>query len=243
MKKCLFKIAFTLSSPRLTAFLLFYAVIFIFAASLKIPSLGVPAVQAQYFESWFCLIWKIPFLGGKFIGLCALINLFASSLRFGGRGLAGLGFSLVHIALMLLIVSAFLQGAWRKEGSIFLNLNESSNKIHTLLPDGSVEETFTIPFYLELVKVEEKSWENTNIPSHYSSLVKFHYQDKVQEKLISMNKPASFGSWTFYQFRIGGKSSELQAVRNPASLLPIVAITLIFIGMLYTFLFKIFYKR
>ncbi len=244
MKGLYFKIAYWLSSPRLTLFLLFYAVLFIFLASIETPKLGIVGVQEKYIEAWFCLYGYLPLLGGKFIGLAVLLNLLASAFRFTNRGFGGIAFGMVHIALVLLIIAAFLQGAWRQEGRIVLLEGTSSSKIE-ILKSNKMYSFVDLPFSIELVKCTKTNFEHTKMPSAYSSLVKFHYANKATEKLIQMNDPASFGGWTFYQFELSenDKTSTLQAVKNPAGLLPIVSIALIFFGMIFVYMRKIFIKR
>ncbi len=253
MIKLKWRFLYWISSPRLTAFLLFYATAFVFAATLEIPDAGISAARAKFFESWLCMYGGVlPLIGGKGIGVLALINLAASSARFGRRGVEGLGFAMIHISLGLLIISGFLQASWRREGVMALREGEPNSTILELSGGeaaeggpGELAKPVALPFSVELVKFTENKWENTNVPSHYSSLVKFRYQDVVVEKLIRMNEPASFGSWTFYQsgFRDGGSVSVLQAVRNPASLLPLVSIALIFGGVIFTYAFRVFAKK
>ena len=245
MKRALLKILLILASPKLTAFLLFYCVLFIFLATLQIPENGIAQVQAKYFEAWFAMCGWLPLFGGKIIGVAALANLFASTFIFVKKGIRGLGFATVHIALALLIISAFVQGAWRKEGVIILNEASPANRVVTQTADGEIREVAKLPFSVELVKFTQTSWQNTDLPSHYSSLVKFRYEDAVQEKLIKMNEPASFGSWTFYQssFANEGRTSVLQAVHNPAARLPWISIALIFGGMAFLYIYKFFMAR
>ncbi len=242
MIKLRWKFIYILSSRKLTAGLLLYSVIFIFIATLRIPELGISQVQAKFFESWICFPFDgiLPLPAGMTIGVLALLNLAFSSFRFCARGIEGIGFATVHMALILLILSAFLQGFWRVEGIIELNEGKENSNIILRAAPGKQAEVVTLPFSVELVKFTEQKWDNSELAKQYSSLVKFHYKDIVVEKLIRMNEPASFGSWTFYQssFR-GDKVSILQAVRNPASLLPLVSVALIFGGMLIVYALKI----
>lgn len=236
------KFIYWLSSPRLTAGLLLYSVIFIFLATIQIPALGISQVQAKFFEAWFCnpLGGFLYVPGGMLVGVLALLNLAFSSFRFCARGVDGIGFATVHIALMLLIVSGFLQGIWRVEGAIELRQGEANSTIYLSEGAGAEPKAITLPFSVELVKFTEQKWDNSNLARQYSSLVKFRYEDIVIEKLIKMNEPASFGSWTFYQSSFRGENvSVLQAVRNPASLLPLVSVALIFGGMIIVYALKL----
>lgn len=242
--KTLLKIFYLASSPILTAFLLAYSVFFIFFATLEIPDIGISAVQAKFFESWFALAFGfIPLIGGKTVGILAILNIAASAQRFTRRNIEGMGFAMTHVALVLLIISGFLQAAWRKEGAVVLREGVPSTSI-LKSSSGQPALLATLPFSIELKKFTKENYENSGIAKDYSSLVAFRYQGGSVEKLIRMNEPASFGAWTFYQssYRDGGKTSVLQAVKNPAGLLPTVSIALILFGMVFTYAVRIFQK-
>lgn len=68
--------------------------------------------------------------------------------------------------------------------------------------------------------------------------------ENKSEQVVSMNSPGSFGGWTFYQMSYGdgGRTSVLSAVRNPARLLPWLAVGATFIGMAIMFLPRLFEK-
>ena len=89
---------------------------------------------------------------GMFIGLLAILNLAFSSFRFCARGVDGIGFATVHIALMLLIVSGFLQGIWRVEGAIELKQGEANSTIFVSEGGASDAKAITLPFSVEIVK-------------------------------------------------------------------------------------------
>lgn len=242
--KILLKIFYLASSPILTAFLLAYSVFFIFFATLEIPNIGIAAVQAKFFESWCALAFGfIPLIGGKTVGVLAILNILASAQRFTRRNIEGMGFAMTHIALVLLIVSGFLQAAWRKEGAVVLQEGVPQTSI-LKSSSGQPALLSTLPFSIELKKFAIENYENSDIAKDYSSLVVFRYRDIAIEKLIKMNEPASFGAWTFYQssYRDGGKTSVLQAVKNPAGLLPTVSVALIMFGMVFTYAVRIFKK-
>ncbi len=218
---------------------------FIFFATLEIPELGIATVQVNFFEAWGVIAFNcIPLLGGKAVGILAILNIAASAQRFTRRNIEGIGFAMTHIALILLIVSGFLQALWRQEGVVILPENEPQTSILKQEQNGTTL-LATLPFSIELKKFTIENYKNSNIAKGYSSIVTFRYQNISIEKIIKMNEPASFGSWTFYQssFRDGGKVSVLQAVKNPAGLLPTVSIALILFGMFFTYAVKIFKKK
>ena len=208
-------------------------------------------MQAKYIEAWFALCSFtarettifIPIACGKAVGALALINIAAAAFRFTRRNIEGFGFAMVHAALALLIVSGFLQGKWRKEGIMQLRQGEPSSTVYKT-SGGKEIPLAALPFSVELKNFTRQNYQNSDIAKSYSSLVVFRYEDKIIEKLISMNEPASFGAWTFYQYGYSDKdgASKLLAVKNPAGLLPTVSIALILIGMVFTYAIKIFLK-
>ncbi|MBR4597333.1 MAG: cytochrome c biogenesis protein ResB [Opitutales bacterium] len=251
MKELPLKIFYIFSSPILTAFLLSYAAAFIFIATLASSQMGIAQMQAQFIESWAAVFHFeaagldifIPLIGGKTIGVLALANIAAAALRFTRRNIEGFGFAMVHAALALLIVSGFLQGKWRMEGAMEIQKGEPATAVYKM-EGGKKFLLATLPFSVELKNFERQNYKNSDIAKGYSSLVEFRYAGKKIEKLISMNEPASFGAWTFYQssYARGGETSILMAVKNPAGLLPTVSIALILIGMAFTYAVKIFKK-
>lgn len=208
--------------------------------------MGIAQMQARYIESWGALLhfsafgkslWA-PIVCGKTIGAIALVNIAFSAFRFTRRNIEGFGFAMVHMALALLIVSGFLQGKWRMEGMMPLRQGEPSTQVKNI--SGGDFPLATLPFSVELKKFEQQNYKGSSVAKDYSSLVVFRYEDKKIEKLISMNEPASFGAWTFYQYDFsygegGGAISKLLAVKNPAGMLPTVSIALILSGMIITY--------
>jgi hypothetical protein len=96
------------------------------------------------------------------------------------------------------------------------------------------------PYTITLVQFKHDLYAGTDIPSNFSS--KIHLSDpsrgEDRDVLIYMNNPLRYRGETFYQasFEPGDKVSVLQVVRNPASITPYVACTLVALGLLTQFL-------
>ncbi len=62
---------------------------------------------------------------------------------------------------------------------------------------------------------------------------------------LCMNKPLSYGGWTFYQnsFDDNGRISVIGAVKNPIKMLPWISVMLVFFGMLAKYLEKMFLRK
>ena len=92
-----------------------------------------------------------------------------------------------------------------------------------------------------LKKFTEEKWAGSSIAKGYSSEIVFVKSGAETESTVSMNNPASFAGWTFYQMSYGRDgSSVLGAVKNPARLLPWLAVGMAFFGMIVVFLPRAF---
>jgi len=219
---------------KLGVVLMLYALVLVFLATLDQVNIGIQAAQAKYFESFFCIYpsteggFKIPLLGGAFVGVLAVVNLCFSIYHHSRTNIRGFGFTMVHASLLMLIISGFLQYFWRTSATLVLY----ENKPNDILIIG--EETLKLPYQVKLVKFTREDWEGSSIAKGFSSELIFIADNKEVTHTVSMNNPVRFGSWTFYQMSYGegGKQSILSAVRNPVKVLPWISIVLVFIGML-----------
>jgi hypothetical protein len=100
------------------------------------------------------------------------------------------------------------------------------------------------PYTVTLLEFKHDIYAGTDIPSNFSS--KIHLNDpsrgENRDVLIYMNNPLRYRGETFYQasFEPGDKVSILQVVRNPASITPYVACTLVGVGLTVQFLMHLF---
>ena len=231
-----------LASPVLTVGLLFYSVFLIFFATLAQIDIGVERAAGQYFESFFAVykigVLPIPLLGGATIGVLAFVNIFFSVLRYVNFGVSGLGNSIIHCALALMLLSGALQYFMRQEGRVSIREGETSNLLF-VQKDGITKTEF-LPFTIRLLDFNKEMWQGSDIPKSFSSKVVFVRGKSNVEALIEMNSPVSFGGWTFFQssYAEGGKVSVLSAVKNPARMLPWFSAGAVFVGMLLTLVSK-----
>ena len=223
------------SSPWLTLFLLAYGVLLVFFATIAQTDLPLEKVKSGYLCSFlfFENITGLPMLGGAAIGFLACVNIAAACYRRSKFGLYGLGISLTHMALILLIVSGFLQSFMRLEGVMPLRVGETSDEV--LLSDGK---RVPLHFKVTLDDFKIENWRGSSIPKSYESTVTFRKGKDSSPVSIMVNAPASFGGWTFYQssYADGGRVSVLACVKNPARLLPWISVGATFAGMLIIFL-------
>lgn len=230
--------------------ILAYSVLLVFVETLAQVQIGVGAAQEEFIESFICFFdlgfgVKIPLAGGALVGILTAVNLVASSLRFVRFGIRGLGESITHISLLLLIISGGLQYFMRVEGVVTLPEGVPTNAIYSRSLKGGASSVKQLPFSLRLKRFSAKKWEGSDIPKSFESEIWFERGESRVLHVVKMNKPASFGGWTFYQmsYADGGKVSVLSAVRNPARLLPWISVGGAFLGMLLIFIPRVFKRN
>ncbi|MBI5199980.1 MAG: cytochrome c biogenesis protein ResB [Elusimicrobia bacterium] len=96
-----------------------------------------------------------------------------------------------------------------------------------------------LPFSITLKKFTRELHPGTDIPRHFSSLVRLTDPARKEDRdvLISMNQPLRYGGQAFYQagFDQNDTVSVLQVVRNPGWLLPYLSCLLVGLGLLAHF--------
>ncbi len=237
------KIEDFLASPYVTVALMFYCVFLIFIATIAQLEVGVSRSASIYFESFFAIGtikgFSFPIIGGATIGVLAVLNIFFSLFKYLLFGLSGVGSSIVHCSLVLLILSGALQYFMRVEGQVSVREGESSKNLF-VMKDG-VQTVSELPFSIKLLDFTKENWNGSDISKNYSSKVVFTRGNTNVETIIEMNSPASFDGWTFYQtsYAENGKVSIFTAVKNPARMLPWLAVMAAFVGMFMTILARI----
>ncbi len=96
------------------------------------------------------------------------------------------------------------------------------------------------PYTITLLAFNHDIYPGTDIPKNFSS--KIHLNDPAagedRDILIYMNSPLRYRGETFFQasFEPGDRVTILQVVRNPASLAPYIACSLVALGLVVQFL-------
>jgi hypothetical protein len=100
------------------------------------------------------------------------------------------------------------------------------------------------PYSIKLLAFDHDLYPGTEIPKNFSS--KIHLTDPTtgddRDIKIYMNNPLRYHGTTFYQasFEPDDKGTILQVVRNPASLAPYIACSLVALGLVVQFLTHLF---
>ncbi len=156
-------------------------------------------------------------------------------------------------------IGEWIVSAWFTHYNAFTFLED---KIGGMLPDLKVEapQTFSYngrtyemalrpvryykPYTVKLLAFNHDLYPGTEVPKNFSS--KIHLTDPTtgddRDILIYMNNPLRYHGETFYQasFELHDAGTILQVVRNPASLTPYVACSLVALGLVTQFLMHLF---
>jgi hypothetical protein len=96
------------------------------------------------------------------------------------------------------------------------------------------------PYTITLLAFNHDLYLGTDVPKNYSSKIHLHDPATGEDRdvLIYMNSPLRYRGETFYQasFEAGDRGTILQVVRNPASITPYVACSLMALGLITQFL-------
>ena len=96
------------------------------------------------------------------------------------------------------------------------------------------------PYAMTLLAFHHDLYPGTDIPKNYSSNVHLHDPATGEDRdvKIFMNSPLRYRGETYYQasFEPGDRGTILQVVRNPASVTPYVACSLVALGLVVQFL-------
>jgi hypothetical protein len=100
------------------------------------------------------------------------------------------------------------------------------------------------PYSITLLAFNHDIYPGTDIPKNFSSKIHLHDPSAGEDRdiLIYMNNPLRYRGETFYQasFEEGDRGTILQVVRNPASLAPYIACSLVALGLVVQFLSHLF---
>jgi ResB-like family len=105
-------------------------------------------------------------------------------------------------------------------------------------------ERYYIPYSIKLLAFNHDRYPGTDVPKDYSSRIHLNNPATGEDRdiRIYMNNPLRYHGQTFYQagFEPGDTGTILQVVRNPASLAPYIACSLVALGLVVQFLMHLF---
>jgi hypothetical protein len=103
---------------------------------------------------------------------------------------------------------------------------------------------YYVPYTVKLLSFTHDRYLGTDVPKDFSSRIHLNDPKTGEDRdiRIYMNNPLRYRGETFYQsgFEPGDTGTILQVVRNPASLTPYVACSLVALGLVVQFLMHLF---
>lgn len=138
-----------LRSLRLTVFLLGYAMVLIFIATVSQVHLGIHEVVQQFFRSWIAWwdVWpgekrlSLPLPGGVLLGSLLIVNLLAAHGSRFRLSKGKMGMLLIHSGILLMLVSEICTGLLGKEAQMTVN-------------EGQIRNYSTFPREVEIAVIE-----------------------------------------------------------------------------------------
>ena len=231
------KLVSTLASLKLTVVLVLLIGVVLSAGTILESLRGADAARAVYYAPWFYAI----------LGLFAL-NLISALVERWPRNRWRIGFAVTHLSMLLILLGALMTYLYKREGQMPLFEGQESSTV-LQRPGGRGSEQITLPFAIRLDAFEMDLYPGTQRPAMYRSRV--HVVDAArgveQPAVIEMNKPLSFGGFSFfqssYQIQQGRRMSILSVSRDPGLPIVFTGYTLLVLGMIVVFVTRIIQFR
>jgi hypothetical protein len=231
-----------ISSLRLTILCILFLIFLIIAGTLYQTSFGLYQAQEKFFNSY------VFFLGDFFpvpsvltILWVLFFNLLASLIYRFEYTWKKLPLLFTHFALLLFLISAFINFYFSEESTITLKEGERSNYSENL-----EKKRFELAFAIELEDVSRELYDGTEIPKAYSSKIKIYRKglDSVLNYRISMNNPFRYKEYSFYQANYGIDESGIEftvlaVVKNYAPWLAYLSSLLVSLFLFIYFIFML----
>lgn len=190
-------------SIQLTVGLLLLSMIIVFVATLDQVNLGIWAVQAKYFRSFFVFL-RIPgtelslpvFPGGYLIGGMLLTNLISAHLYRFQLTWKKVGIQLTHSGLILLLLGELMTGLLQQESMLRLTEGETKNYSENQMTNELVVIDHTDPAFDEVVAIPEARVADKGMIQHpklpFQVRIKEFFPNATIQMRAASNPPAAF---------------------------------------------------
>ena len=185
-------------SLQLTVALLILSLILVFAATLDQVNLGIWAVQAKYFHSFFVMghapnsdVMLPIFPGGYLIGGLLLINLLAAHLSRFQLTWRKTGIQLAHSGLILLLVGELVSGLLQKDSNMRLDSGETRKYSESFLENELVVLDKTNADYDDVVAIPEAVLADKASIQHPKLPFQIRVKEYYPNASLSMREPAT----------------------------------------------------
>ena len=225
-----------LASLKLTVILLILIAVALSFGTILESLHGAEAARAVYYAPWFFALE----------GLFA-VNLIGAIWERFPRNRFRIGFLITHASMLLILGGALATAAYTVDGRLPLWEGESAARILRAGPHGT-ESEYRIPFSVRLDAFELDRYPGTQQPAMFRSRITVRDAAGVEQRaIIEMNRPFSFGGYSFFQssydMRNGREMSVLSVSKDPGQPIVFVGYTLLVLGMLVVLVTRIFQTR
>ncbi|HEY3349178.1 MAG TPA: cytochrome c biogenesis protein CcsA [Thermoanaerobaculia bacterium] len=221
------KLLSNLASLKLTVVLVLLIGVVLSAGTILESMRGAEAAKAVYEAAWFYALLMLFALNV----VCALADRWPQN-RWR------VGFALTHLSMLLILAGALVTVVAKTEGQMPIWEGEQSS---TIMQGKSEKDArpLALPFAIKLDAFELDTYPGTQMPMQYRSRVRVVAGSSETPGIIEMNKPISYGGYTFFQssYRIeqGRRATILSVSRDPGQTIVFVGYFLLVAGMIVVF--------
>lgn len=171
-----------------TAIVLMLVYVVVLAAATWIEKgQGTAVAKAWVYNAW-------PFF---LLQLLMAVNFVCVAVRYRLFALRRIGLVLTHVALMVILLGAFVTFLYGKEGVLHVREGQTTNMM--IVRNGALTEFETLPFSIELKDFVLTRYPGSSSPSSYESFVVVHAGGERRDAHIYMNNVLDVKGYRFFQ--------------------------------------------
>jgi cytochrome c-type biogenesis protein CcsB len=229
------KLLSNLASLKLTVVLVLLIGVVLSAGTILESLRGAEAAKAVYEASWFYAL----------LGLFAL-NVVCALVDRWPKNRWRIGFAVTHLAMLLILLGALVTLVAKTEGQMPIQEGEQSSTV-TQGKSETDARPLALPFAIKLDAFELDTYPGTGMPMQYRSRVRVVAGSTEIPGIIEMNKPLSYGGYSFFQssyhIEEGRRSTVLSVSHDPGQTIVFVGYVLLVAGMIVVFATRLIQSR
>lgn len=176
-----------ISSRKATLTLLAVYIILMATATVIEKFYGTPVAKALIYYS--PLFFLLQFL--------MVLNFIFITIRYKLVSNRKWTYLVIHSSLIVILAGATVTHLYGKEGMLHLREGERSGQV--ILKKGERQNSYQLPFEIELIDFKLTRYPGSQSPSSYESFLRIHHQGKSFEQKVYMNNVLDFHGYRFYQ--------------------------------------------